>query len=127
MEFALIKEDRSVQVYSVDNIPLHYFYTYLLVDPDNGVFYVGKGRDNRMINTCYHEGGSEKGKIIDDILSRGKKVQCYIVSFHYRDVDAYDMEYRLILKYKDCIVNKQIFRRPCNKYNYAHIRKEYLI
>ena len=74
-------------------------YVYLLVDPrDNTIFYVGKGKANRVFA---HEKyvqknmlavSSAKEKRIKDILDAGKEVTKYIVRVHLTDEEAYIVE-----------------------------------
>lgn len=77
------------------------YYVYFLVDPNDGkIFYVGKGKDNRVfehvacsINT---EIGDEKLDLIRKIHKKGQEVKHFIVRHGLDEETAYTVESVLI-------------------------------
>lgn len=71
-------------------------YVYALVDPrDNKIFYVGKGRGNRVFQHAqeaeasdFTQTASEKIQQILDILNDEKDVKCYILRHHLEATNA---------------------------------------
>jgi hypothetical protein len=79
------------------------YYTYELIDPrDNKVFYVGKGKGNRMLA---HEKEAKKGVVspkcnkIREILKARKEVLKRQVAFFNEEQAAYDHETDMISAY----------------------------
>ncbi len=77
------------------------FYVYFLRDPRNGqVFYVGKGKENRIFNhvecDLKTERISDKIKIIKDIASAGYKVEHFILRHGLDESSAFEIEAALI-------------------------------
>ncbi len=63
----------SINKFNKELIDYLKYYVYLYLDPDtNEVFYVGKGKGNRVFNHLNDIGESEKARRIQDIQSRGK-------------------------------------------------------
>lgn len=76
------------------------YYVYSLTDPrDDAVFYIGKGKDNRI---DAHEKEALKGvhsrkcERIREILSNGLQVKKQKIKFFLQEQDAYDFEKELI-------------------------------
>ncbi len=76
-------------------------YVYLLVDPrDNTIFYVGKGKANRVFlheehvrkATCPYSNFNEKEKKIYDILASGQEVLKYLVRVDLTEDEAFTVE-----------------------------------
>lgn len=50
------------------------YYVYLYINPMDGkIFYVGKGKGNRVLSHLNHNGNSDKGKVIRAIRTKGKE------------------------------------------------------
>lgn len=87
------------------------YYVYALVDPrDKQIFYVGKGKNNRVlqhaegiIDSAKEEGDTEKIALIKEILGEGKEVDYYILRHNLSEDMAYTVESTIIdlLTYKD--------------------------
>lgn len=97
--------------------PYMKYYVYLLSDPKDKVFYVGKGEGKRILS---HESevyrprfpvhtNWKKLNIIAQIILSGKVVRYFIDSWHADATSALVREERLILKYE-----KEDPRRICN-------------
>jgi len=78
------------------------YYVYILVDPrsDKKVFYIGKGKGNRVFN---HAQGAiknpkpeEKYEIIRDILSAGGQVEYFLIKHNLSEEEAERLEASLI-------------------------------
>ena len=74
-------------------------YVYLLVDPrDNTIFYVGKGKANRVfmheehVRKAKDPSLNEKEKRIKDILEANKEVLKYIVRVNLTKDEAFTVE-----------------------------------
>lgn len=77
-------------------------YVYTLSDPSGAVFYVGKGRNRRVLQHVAAAKKGEPGKKNDrirSILSEGGFVREQIVSVFDTDAEAIDEENRLLLAY----------------------------
>lgn len=77
------------------------YYVYFLRDPRNGIiFYVGKGRGNRIFNhaECALESDSSSDKLdtIRSILNAGFKVEHYVLRHGLDEVTAFEVEAALI-------------------------------
>jgi len=78
------------------------FYVYILVNPQNNkIFYVGKGKGNRIFDhiNCEidNQAENEKFKIIEEIKKSNKEVKLYIVRHGSKDEKiAYEIEATLI-------------------------------
>lgn len=84
------------------------YYVYLLINPlDNKIFYVGKGKNNRVFNHAkamplsWLE--SDKLDIIRTIINKGEKVKYYILRHGMSEDEAYLVESAFIdfLTFKD--------------------------
>lgn len=77
-------------------------YVYCLVDPrDNKIFYIGKGKDNRVFahaNDALESGNVTTDKLdkIRDIIADGQKVRHYIIRHKLSEEDALTVESVLI-------------------------------
>lgn len=81
------------------------YYVYALVDPrNNKIFYIGKGKENRVFQ---HAKGALKDALsenapnlkldtIRSIISEGKKVAYYIIRHNLEEKEAYLVESTLI-------------------------------
>ena len=77
------------------------YYVYALIDPrDNRIFYIGKGKGNRIFqhakDALYDEDKSLKLDIIRSILREGKQVGLYILRHNLTEDTAYIVESVLI-------------------------------
>lgn len=87
------------------------YYVYALVDPRNKqIFYVGKGKNDRVlqhakgiIDTEKEEGDTEKIALIKNIIAEGKEVEHYILRHGLKESEAYIVESSIIdlLTYED--------------------------
>ncbi|MGM0597692.1 MAG: LEM-3-like GIY-YIG domain-containing protein [Myxococcota bacterium] len=79
------------------------FYVYELIDPKtNKVFYVGKGRANRVythLKKAINGDPSDKGFKIREILKTGQKPKLNIVKQGLTEEEAYSFERKLIDEY----------------------------
>jgi hypothetical protein len=94
--------------YSFMEVPVIGYYTYLLIDPRSGsVFYVGKGKGNRLSMHARraalgHIDNAQKHKIITQVTSSGLAVREVVFSVHEKEADAYITERALIKAFKNC-------------------------
>ena len=77
------------------------YYVYALVDPrDNRIFYIGKGKGNRIFqhaeNACKDDESNLKLDTIRNIIQGGKKVEYYILRHNLTEEEAYIVESTLI-------------------------------
>lgn len=77
------------------------YYVYFLRDPRDGkVFYVGKGKGNRIFNhaecALESESSSDKLDTIRSILSAGYKVEHYVLRHGLEEAAAFEVEAALI-------------------------------
>lgn len=78
------------------------YYVYCLVDPrDRKIFYVGKGKDNRVFaHACdaleYADVDTDKLEKIRDIIASGHEVSHYIIRHKLTEEDAFTVESVLI-------------------------------
>ena len=73
------------------------YYVYLLINPlDNKIFYVGKGKDNRMFDHAKDAPldwlRSDKMDIVRKIIDKGLKVKYYILRHGMTEKEAYLVE-----------------------------------
>ena len=73
------------------------YYVYLLISPlDNKIFYIGKGKGNRLFDhakavpLAWIE--SDKLNIIRNIIDKGENVKCYILRHGMTEKEAYLVE-----------------------------------
>jgi hypothetical protein len=80
------------------------FYVYVLSDPDSGLpFYVGKGSGNRWRNHMRPNARDRKfnalkNDLIQEIIDRGKQVNCCLVARFSDETEAFTLECLLIQK-----------------------------
>ena len=77
------------------------FYVYCLVDPrDNRVFYIGKGKGNRVFDHVHcaleEDGSNLKLETIRAIHANDKEVKHYIIRHKLTQDEAYKIESTLI-------------------------------
>ena len=77
------------------------YYVYALVDPrDHKIFYIGKGKDNRVFQhaaaTIDEIEQGLKLETIKDIISEGKQVEYYILRHNLDEKEAYLVESAII-------------------------------
>ena len=85
------------------------YYVYALVDPrNNKIFYIGKGKENRVfqhakdaLEDILEDALSEnapnlKLDTIRSLISEGNKVACYIIRHNLEEKEAYLVESTLI-------------------------------
>ena len=75
------------------------YYVYALKDPSNNeVFYIGKGKENRIFNHVVEDSDLEKAKIamISEIQSKGNEVIREIIHFGLSESEALAAETTLI-------------------------------
>lgn len=84
------------------------YYVYLLISPlDDKIFYVGKGRGNRVFDHAkaapLNWESSDKLEIIKEIISKGQKIKYYILRHGMTEKEAYLVESAFIdfLTFKD--------------------------
>ena len=73
------------------------YYVYLLINPlDNKIFYVGKGKGNRVFNHAKAAPlvwlENDKLNLIRDIIGKGQKVKYYILRHGMTEKEAYLVE-----------------------------------
>lgn len=76
-------------------------YVYALINPlDNKIFYIGKGRGNRIFQHCeaalQENDASLKLNLIREIIASGSKVEHYILRHKLSDQEAFQIESTLI-------------------------------
>lgn len=77
------------------------YYVYCLNYPDSGeTFYIGKGKGNRVFShantTLESDANIEKIEVINDIKSKGQKVEHVIVRYGLSEKEAFEIEAALI-------------------------------
>ncbi len=77
------------------------YYVYILIDPrDNNIFYVGKGKDNRVFyhinESIFNPNETEKLEIIRSIKLENLKVKHYIIKHGLEENEAIIVESVLI-------------------------------
>jgi uncharacterized protein len=87
--------------FSQNTIEYLRYYVYILVDPrNNKIFYVGKGKGNRVfahLNDALESPlATDKLDIIREIINTGKEVEHFIVRHDLDEDDAYTVESVLI-------------------------------
>jgi uncharacterized protein len=97
---------KTITKFSPDVIAKLQYYVYCLVDPrNNKVFYVGKGKGNRIFNHAEdtkktkNEEDSLKIKIINEIQNKRKKVIQIIYHYGLCEATALELEAALINVY----------------------------
>lgn len=86
--------------YKVEPISYKLFYTYLLLKPNNEIFYVGKGKGDR-INHHFKPYMLNSNSIKSNIINKyGKEfIKRQIVTYHVTEEEAYETEEFLIKCY----------------------------
>lgn len=84
------------------------YYVYLLINPlDNKIFYIGKGKGNRVFNHAKAASlvwlENDKLNLTRDIIGKGQKVKYYILRHGMTEKEAYLVESAFIdfLTFKD--------------------------
>lgn len=91
----------KIKLFDQHTIEALAYYVYALVDPrDNRIFYIGKGKGNRVFqhakDSLNEDDRSLKLDIIRSILNEGKKVGLYILRHNLTEDTAYVIESVLI-------------------------------
>ena len=89
---------------------LNGFYVYALIDPrNNKVFYIGKGKGNRIFEHEDELNVKEKNHVIQSIKKDGYEVKKVIVSWNMTEDEAFKVEASLINLFNycsnDCLTN----------------------
>lgn len=84
------------------------FYVYIYSDPDtNEIFYVGKGKENRVFSHLNDENKNEKTEKIKEISNKGKKPKIEILVHGIEEKTALKVESAIIdLVGKEKLTNK---------------------
>lgn len=73
------------------------YYVYCLVDPrTKKIFYIGKGKNDRVFYHVKSDSKTDKGKLIKEIISTGKAPELYIVRHGLEEKEAFHVEGALI-------------------------------
>ena len=77
------------------------YYVYCLLDPrDNKIFYVGKGKENRVFShlrgDIENSSENEKVSLIKEIIQEGKQVEHFIIRHDIDEKTAFEIESTII-------------------------------
>ena len=89
------------------DIPHKNYHVYALYTECDGIFYIGSGKDNRLLSTKYvvKDDNSYKAKVIRKCKQLGISIEIDILfSTNDRD-EVRHIEYFFIQMYKDCLTN----------------------
>lgn len=104
------------------------YYVYALVDPrDHKIFYIGKGKDNRVFQhaaaTIDEIEQGLKLETIKDIISEGKQVEYYILRHNLDEKEAYLVESAIIDMLTYYNISVPLNRNQLNDYSNSYLKR----